>query len=260
MRIEVLMSCMNQDNTDIVRHANIQSDVIVVNQCDRDGEQVEYFVNKDGERCRIVMIYTTERGLSRSRNMAMRRSEADICLFCDDDEVFEDDYVSIVRSAFESQKRPDVAAFALNYFKKKFPERDYRIGYVRALSVVSLQIAFRRRRVADKGIELDVEMGSGTGHGAGEENKFLYDCLRRNLTAYYDHRVIATVPYAGSAWFKGYTPTFFYNRGWATKRYMGKFWALVYAVYYSVRKYPMYRKEISVFSAFSNTVRGIFSR
>ena len=254
------MSCMNRDNADIVHQANIQSDVIVINQCDRDGEEIGYFVNKYGERCRIDMIYTTERGLSRSRNMAIRKSEADICLFCDDDEVFEDDYVRIVRESFESDRHSDIVAFALNYFKKQFPDRDYRIGYVKALSVVSLQIAFLRRSVVDNGIGFDVEMGSGTGHGAGEENKFMFDCLRKRLTAYYDHHVIATVPYAESNWFKGFTPTFFYNRGWATKRYLGKFWATIYAFYYSVRKYPMYRRETAFLSALSNTLHGVFSK
>ena len=67
--VEVLMSCMHQDGFDIAYRTKIDSDVLIVNQCDKDAYE-EITVNGHTWR----MIYTTERGLARSRNMALENS------------------------------------------------------------------------------------------------------------------------------------------------------------------------------------------
>ena len=90
MRLEVLISCMHQKDASIIQRTNIQSDVLIVNQCNENREERFDFKNKKGELCIARMIYTAERGLSRSRNMALRNAKGDICLICDDDEILED--------------------------------------------------------------------------------------------------------------------------------------------------------------------------
>ena len=67
MRLEVLISCMYQTDTSIIERTGIESDVLVVNQCDRDGEEAFDFTNKNGEICHARILHTTEQGLSRSR-------------------------------------------------------------------------------------------------------------------------------------------------------------------------------------------------
>ena len=84
MKLEVLLSCMNQKDLGIVKRSRITSDVLVINQA--DGEDIEEQV-ENGQRIR--MFTTNERGLSRSRNMALKYAEGDICVLCDDDEIFE---------------------------------------------------------------------------------------------------------------------------------------------------------------------------
>lgn len=90
--VTTLISCMYEKNANIIARSNIQTDVVVVNQCDYDSIEEFEFKNKKGVTCRAKFINTTERGLSRSRNMAIANSWGDICYMCDDDELLADDY------------------------------------------------------------------------------------------------------------------------------------------------------------------------
>ena len=62
-----------------------------------------------------------------------------------------------------------------------------------------------------------------------------------------------------SGWFRGFDEKFFYQRG-TTNRYMlGLPVSLVYAVYYTIVKYPEYRGETSAKDALWYTLKGIFA-
>mgnify|MGYP002507923489 CR=1 FL=1 len=255
MNLEVLLSCMYQEDMGIAVRSRIQSDLLIINQCDNN-ESMETIC--DGHRIR--MVSTTERGLSKSRNMALENASGDICLICDDDEIFEDGYKEAILNVFEEMPQADVITFALHHPRRRFPDHRKRLGYVGALKSCSFQIAFRRERVVEKGIRFDVEMGSGTGNGGGEENKFLMDCLREGLVLWYVPVVIATVGQESSQWFKGHTNRFFRNRGWVNRRLLGLLGALAYDVYYSVVKYSHYRKDNGFWNALYYQVAGTFEK
>lgn len=259
-RIAVLLSCMHQDDASIVSQSAIQTDVVVVNQCDHDAEQHTVFANDRGQECTLSFVSTTTRGLSRSRNMCIDHCRADVCILSDDDETFVAGYADIVARAYGQYPDADVIAFQVENTGKTYRAEPARVGRLGALRIQSPEITFRRRPVVEKGIRFDEQMGSGTGHGGGEENSFLYQCLRQGLCVRYVPAVISRLNLtSGSQWFQGFTPQFFFNRGWATARYMGRPAALAYAFYYTLRKRPMYRHETSMWKAFISTVRGVFA-
>lgn len=260
MRLEVLISCMHQKDKSIIQRTNIQSDVLVINQCDENKEERFEFENKKGENCVARIIYTTERGLSRSRNMALRNATGDICLICDDDEVLEDNYVDKIIEGYRLYPKASVLAFTFVWIKKKDPKKPKRINYLSALRVNSIQITFKRDTISFNKVFFDEMLGSGTGHGGGEENKFLYDCLRNNLRIYYTPILIGRCIPNKSIWFKGFTNDYFYNRGFSNKRIMGTLFALLYALEYAIAKYPRYRKENSFLSVIYHQIRGVFSK
>lgn len=228
MRLEVLVSCMHQKDASIIKRSNIQSDVLVINQCDENKEEAFNFVNKRGESCRAKIIYTTERGLSRSRNMAIRNATGDICLICDDDEVMEEDYVEKITQTFKDYPRYDIIAFMLNYPEKKFSSKTYSVGYFQAAKIGSWQIAFKRDKLQ---VTFCEKMGSGTGNGAGEENKFLVDCLKSGNKMRYVPTLIASLVPISSQWFHGYNQKYWRDRGWAAKMIYGNFWGFCYMWY-----------------------------
>ena len=60
-----------------------------------------------------------------------------------------------------------------------------------------------------------------------------------------------------STWFHGFTEAFFENRGATTRYILGPGTATLYAVYYIIRKWSMYRESISPGRALLATFRGI---
>lgn len=253
MKLEVLMSCMHQTDDTLVRKSRLTGDVVVINQCDRD-DYKEY--KTDGGVVR--MFSTTQRGLTKSRNMAIGHARADVCLLCDDDEVFEPDYQEKILRSYEELPQADVIIFKMVNRKPSFADETKRLKFPQTMRVSSWQISFRPQRLRENGVRFDELLGAGTGNGAEEELKFLTDCEKAGLVIYYVPEEIASVAQVDSTWFGGFNETFFENRG-ATTRYILGFWlASAYAVYYVLTKRGMYRQTISTTRATGAIFRGIF--
>ena len=246
------MSCMHQQDDTLVRKSGISGDVLVINQCDREG--YEEFTTQSGT---VRMFSTQQRGLTKSRNMAIAHAAADVCLICDDDESFLPDYQQRILSAYGVLPQADVIVFKMVNRPPSFSDRIMRLRFPKTMKVSSWQISFRRKNLAEAGIRFDELLGAGTGNGAEEELKFLLDCEKAGLAIYYVPTEIASVAQAESTWFNGFDEKFFENRG-ATTRYILGFWlASIYALYYVFRKKSLYQNNLSPFRALGATVRGI---
>jgi len=219
MTLEVLISCMHQEDSSLVTKTNISSNALLINQCALNKHE-EYY-NKENHLIRIRS--TTERGLSKSRNLALHLAQGDVCILCDDDEVLDDDYASKILSAFELNPKADIICFAIKGTKKKFFKNRKTIGFLSALKISSWQIAFRREKIVSNKIFFDETVGSGVSRAGGEENIFLYSCLKHNLRIIYLPVYIGTMHAGPSQWFKGFNEQYFFERGVATRKMMGKF-------------------------------------
>lgn len=233
MKLNVLISCMHEKDTSIIARSNVQTDVIVVNQCDKNSVEDFNFTNKKGKICHAKFICTTERGLSKSRNMAIDYAWGDICQICDDDETFPDNYEDIIIDAYNQNLGASVITFALNRLdvEKPYPVEKRSLGVKEILRTSSQQITFLRNLLGKTSIRFDEKMGSGTGNGGGEENRFLLDCRKARLKMLYVPYVIATVNKGKSQWFKGYTEKYFRDRGWASRRCLGLFMGYAFVLY-----------------------------
>jgi len=252
MKLEVLMSCMHQVDDILVRRSGLTGDVVVINQCDREG-YAEYPTPRGTAR----MFFTRQRGLTRSRNMALEKARADICLLCDDDEAFLPDYADRIVSAYESLPQADVIILKMENRPASFPDRVKRLRFPWTMKVSSWQISFRRDRLLASNVRFDELLGAGTGNGAEEELKFLLDCERAGLRIYYVPAVIASVSQESSTWFSGFDLRFFENRGATTRYILGAGMASLYAVYYIIRKRPIYEAAVSPGAALRAVFRGI---
>lgn len=253
MKLEVLMSCMHQTDDALIQSSHLTGNVLVVNQCDR--EHYTEFPTAGGI---ARMIFTRERGLTKSRNMAIAASSADLCLLCDDDEVFLPDYEKTILRAYTQLPQADVIIFKMTNRPPSFPDKILRLRFPRTAKVSSWQISFRRQRLLDTGVRFDPLLGAGSGNGAEEELKFLLDCQKAGLKIYYVPAPIASVAQEASTWFSGFDEGFFFRRGATTRYILGLPLSLLYALYYVLRKRPMYRESISPRRAFRSTVQGIW--
>ncbi len=252
MKIEILMSCMHQKDAELVKQSNLTGHVVVVNQCDVDG--YEEYANEHGI---IRMFSTTERGLTKSRNVAIRESDADVCMICDDDEIFVSGYESKIREAYESLPQADVIIFKMVNYPCPFPNQVMKVRFPRTMNVSSWQISFRRERLLKKGVAFDELLGAGTGNGAEEELKFLTDCEKAKLQIYYVPIAIASVAQTESTWFAGFNEEFFVNRGATTRYILGVPMASLYAVYYVLKKRAKYRENLTMLQAMRAIFRGM---
>ena len=264
MTFNLLISCMHQKDTSIIQRSNVQSDVVVVNQCDRDCVEEFDFINKNGKTCHVKFISTTERGLSRSRNMAIRNAWGDICQICDDDEEIADDAEEIIIRAYEENPYAGLIAFSLrrNDCHITYPERKGTLGFKQILKTSSLQLTFSLRMLEQYGIRFDEKMGSGTGNGGGEENKFMLDWRKTGVEMLYYPDVIATVNPGESQWFRGYDACYFQNLGWTERRLLGNLLGIIYIFYWPIFRRKQYKDTctLSLFQILKYSLQGYFSK
>lgn len=219
----------------LLQRTRVHGKAVVVNQCDRDS------VEQVGD---VKIINTTERGLSRSRNMAIANASGDICLVCDDDEILEDDYQDIIINAYQENTDIDFALFILhNHPIRPWQKKQMKFNRRLAFSASSHQITFKRTRVLENHIQFDTRLGSGVSNCGGEENKFCFDCLGAGLKAICFPRYIASlIPDSGSQWWNGYTEKYFVDRAKFSNILLGSFWGKVYSLYFLLNKYKIIKK------------------
>lgn len=192
--------------------------------------------------------------------MALRDANADICLICDDDEILDKDYAIKIINAFEENSTADIIAFQIADTGKKYPSKKKKIGYLGALKIASWQLAFRRKSIIKNGIKFDESIGSGVSKSGGEENIFLYDCLKRGLTIIYVPIKIGIMIKGSSQWFHGFTPECFYDHGVKTRKLMGRFFASLYAIQFILKKYSLYHNDIDLYTVIRNIYKGIYHK
>ncbi len=252
MKLDILLSCMNQTDNSLIEASKITGDAIVINQCDRnDCCQIKT------EKGTVKVFSTNERGLTKSRNTAIEKSNADICLLCDDDEVFVENYYEIITDAYKKLPTADVVIFKMANRPPSFKDKVIRLKFPKTMKVSSWQISFRRESLIKAQVFFDELLGAGSGNGAEEELKFLLDCQKKGLKIYYVPEVIASVGQTQSTWFKGFDERFFENRGATTRYILGPVVSTVYAFYYVLAKRNLYKKDISPIRALYCILKGI---
>lgn len=252
MKLEILLSCMHQTDLSLVEKNGIYGDVLSINQCN-----LEEHIERAYDFQKIRMISTTERGLSRSRNEALKNASGDICLLSDDDEVFVDNYEQIILDSYRNLPDADIIAFDVENKITLLGDKICKINYLNSLKLSSCQLSFRKNSILQHNLQFDPYMGAGTGNGCGEENKFLIDCLKKKLKIYYVPKKIAVLDTSKSSWFSGFDEEFFYQRGGATRYMMGLPLSVLYAAYYVVRKKALYCETISPVNAAKKLFQGI---
>lgn len=265
MNLEVLISCMNQQDMKIAEQTGIQTDALIVNQCMQaeSSEDVSLDCNaievQNGSRGNIRMIRSNTRGLSKSRNLAIQHAAGDVCLLCDDDEQLDRSYENIILKAYEALPDADIICFRISNQPSRLKQETQRLTKWTAMRIASWQITFRRESILKSGIRFDEDMGAGTGNGGGEEVKFLRDCIKAGLKSYYVPKSIGTVAQTDSTWFKGFDRDFFYKRG-ITNRYMlGLPVSILYAAYYTMVKRDLYKEYVTPWQSFKYTLDGIIA-
>lgn len=212
MRVEVLISAMNVEDISFYKKFNLECDCLIINQAGKNSyEEIE----EDGKNIR--MITTNTKGLARSRNLALLNSTADIVIFADDDEVFEDGYLQRVKDGFISHPDVDFFVFRTIVYQEgkeiiKVKENKD-LKFYNSLRYGSVHFVFRREAVARKNLYLPTNFGAGTDIGSGEDSIFILSAIRSGLRVRTNTDLIARVYNDDSTWFRGFDEKYFYDKG-----------------------------------------------
>jgi len=211
MTLQTLVSCVKQNMETIADVMNLESDAIVINQCE-ENSYLEYERKGNTIKCYSFK----ERGVGLSRNNALLRAKADILLFSDEDIRYSDGYAQRVIQEFE--KRPDVDMLMFNF--DVIEERatynitkEHRITKLNCGRYPTYSVAIRRESIQKANVTFSLLFGGGAPYSCGEDSLFIMNCIRKGLVAYAIPVSLGREEPRPSTWFKGYNEKFFYDRG-----------------------------------------------
>ncbi|WIV12077.1 glycosyltransferase family A protein [Proteiniborus sp. MB09-C3] len=256
MKIEVLVSTMHQGDLSIADKMNIKGNAIIINQCDTNS----YIERKEDNRY-IRMYSFDERGVGKSRNNALMRSDADVCVMADDDIVYVGNYEELIIKGFEKNPKADMIMFnAPNTDKSKYRlkvKKSGRIRFYNYFKFGTINIAFKREKILKSNIFFSLLFGGGARYSSGEDSLFIADCLKNGVKIYGDTSKIAEIHQnRDSTWFTGFNEKYFFDRGalfGALSRKLS--WVLI--LQFAVRKHSMYKNELSFREALKYMWRGL---
>lgn len=255
MDLQVLISTMHQTTNSLIEFMNIQSDAIIINQCDNNSYDLLKIKNKE-----IIFISLAERGVGLSRNTALHRSVSNICVMADDDMIFTDEYEDIVLNTFKMYPDADVILFdiPIHYNNGEIRHTVKRKGRVRLYNSMrygTVNISFRRESILKKRISFSLLFGGGAVYGSGEDTLFLIDCIKNGLKVYSHPEIIANIYERESTWFKGYNSKFFRDKG-ALFTSINKRLSLFLIIQFAIRRRNLYIKDMSLKDAIYHMIEG----
>lgn len=228
MRLQHLISTIDQKDFGFIRTLNCKEDIIVVNQ--RAVNNESFTLESDDKT--VTVINSTQTGLSNSRNQLLLNATGDVCIIGDDDVVYRENYNYHIRRAYQDYPGADIIVFRFSEDATKDTRIQFRRPRVLNLfnisKVASIEITFKRSSILNAGIQFDTLLGLGAELNFGEENAFLADALRQKLVIQYVPITIChSIPrISRQKQTNGYDKTYFQNKGAVFCRIYGKYWIL----------------------------------
>lgn len=206
---------MNQTDYSLLKRMNIQSDAIVVNQCNENSEECFKYNGYS-----VKWISMSKRGIGLSRNACLMNATADIVLFADDDITYQDGYRESVLEAFERTPIADVICFNIklvNSNKNIGGHRDNtsckRLHVYNSMRYGATLLAARRKTLFRERLSFSLLFGGGAEFNSGEDSIFIRDCLSAGMKLYSNTYCLGSVDDSSSSWYSGINDKFFIDRG-----------------------------------------------
>lgn len=211
MRVQVLASVMNQNPETIAEKMNLDSDAVIINQCDRfEKREMEYRGHK------VQFFSFPDRGVGRSRNEAIMRADGDICLFSDEDIVYESGYAGAIAEEFAKNQDADMILFNVTISKER---QTYLIGSRKRVHWYNcgrygaVSFAVKRESLLSSGVTFSLLFGGGARYSNGEDSLFLKEFMGKGYKVYTAPVTIGREEAGESTWFSGHNKKFFFDRG-----------------------------------------------
>lgn len=195
--LEILVSTMNRNSLDFLIpmfpfcHFSDFS-ILIINQTEESNLLVSDFPS-------VRVINSFEKGLSKSRNLALKNAIGKIVLIADDDVVYKADFDKAIIQAYNQYKDKAVISFCIEKhnglpFKKYSPNAKMNLSLMELFNVLSIEISLNKSFVDKIGVRFDENFGLGSTFEMGEEAIFLSDIKYKINQIAFVPSLIATHP------------------------------------------------------------------
>lgn len=162
---------------------------IIVNQFKNCNENKLLNWKRNLETYGAKVIFSNELGLSKSRNLALSISTANICVICDDDCVYENNISNSIVKAFETVPNMDVMIGSVGEnnlrYRRRYPTAITKLSFFELFKICSVEMAFKRNVLLDLRISFNVDFGVGSHFVSGEENLLAFELYKSNVDFFY---------------------------------------------------------------------------
>ncbi|MBK9224431.1 MAG: glycosyltransferase family 2 protein [Flavobacterium sp.] len=201
--------------------------ILIVNQTQKDSLLTSDYPN-------IKIINSFEKGLSRSRNLALQNATKKLCLIADDDIVYAPDFEKEIVNAFNTLE--DASLITFNHQRvgvdkpQKIATEIHKHTLKSIWNVSSIEIAFSLDAIKNNSIVFNDYFGLGSVFETAEEFLFLRSSLLQNLKLYYYPSVIVSHPKLSSGIHEGQDKLLFARTAlfYKTKGKLAYLWLIKY--------------------------------
>jgi len=260
MKLISLISAVNQNIEELVEGMNLETDAVIVNQCDKS--ENGSFANGS---LKIDWCCMTQRGVGLSRNTCIEMApQCDIILFTDEDISYDEGYSQAIIDEYTAHPEADALLFNMRVCDSRrtyWNEDHHRVRFYNYGKFPAYSISVRRDRLMKSGVRFPLEFGGGAKYINGEDSVFLHDLLKAGIKIYTSTVCLGQEQERESTWFKGYNEEFFISRGALYVRLYGRF-DLLRAVLFLLRNRYTYAEcgflpAIRLMKKGMNQMRGI---
>lgn len=254
MQLEMLISAVNAVPEELLNKMKPECNGILMNQCSVDkDETVDY---KD---CRFKVLCRNQRGVGKSRNLALDHASAEILLFCDEDIEYDEGYAAKILDEFGKHPEADLIVFNLRVCPERrtyWNEGFQKIHWYNRGRYGACSVALRKDKLEKAGVRFSELFGGGAKYSNGEDSLFLKECADAGIQMYTSEAVIGEEVPRESTWFAGYNEKFFFDRGVLFAFLYGAF-AWIWTLRFVITKKQMMQGEIKRKQAYRLMCQGI---
>ncbi len=193
--LEILVATMHRTSLDFLYRMFSESGmegfkVLVVNQTDEDA-----ILTSDDPNIRVINAF--EKGISKSRNLAIRNAIGPLCFNTDDDVVFIKGFPEIIVEAYNKFDHPIITFKTLTTAAKdywRYPDKPMPHNRYVSQKTLSIEISFKLSEILAQRLFFDERFGLGAQFEDAENFVFLTDAKKKGLTPFFVPEYITIHP------------------------------------------------------------------
>ncbi len=238
--LEILIATKNRSTLDFLAlmfpftHFS-KFNILVINQT-KENKLISDFKN-------VRVINVDQKGLSKSRNLAIKNASQKICLIADDDVVYFPNFDHEIITSFNQNPKASLITFNHQRIGVEKPNNKSKTEYGHSKktieNVCSIEIALQIKDVKENNLFFDENFGLGSFFETAEEYLFLRDAIGLNLGVLFCPSVIVSHPLLTSGDQQG-SDTILFARGalfYKTRSNLAYIWLLKYVFFLIRYKY-----------------------